>query len=823
MRKLLPSVFLIAAIIFIAKLLTSGYVVYKTDTYNSNVQTSSNSWFDLYIKASDYTYNDGDSIYITVTVANKKGQINRNLILNVFNPSIATLKRIRSSGFSFRMDYKAPGYLGFFRNKGEGYFEPTDAFRSNTGNSIGSYYSFETTQKILKENEPGVYEFAIIPQSENLSSFGMPIRIGARIQLDFKGIPGEAHDLFLPNYQMEALNPENSFQVDQGGYWSNFITIYPDPSIALNPATRLSNKAKILWIDEKFMLDDHSILTYSDEDDNDYIDQSVTYSYFTQFVADERFTDLFITAGSLDSTGRLNYAGLDSVDYTAKFKNSYDNFLWMKNFTGFHGVLNHKFGYSNSQIDFSLDSLSFTATHDNIITSAKYICDSDKLNLNGLVLNIDDLYENDQGLNNQNVMNNITNLIIGIKTAIAPKQLILQSPPMRIASLATLDTGGHFWTDSVLRTFLNAGVDYFSLETYNYNNINSYLFWYENVYIIGASHKPWGISNKADYTDRITTTLEEMYTLLPELKGKLIVNLIGYNGITDKHTIFETVNSGRIGLFNASDNAKSMLAGVGLYKFVNGSGIDYNEWMQFRETFASTGAIPRMNKIMIGKKGGHIVSADGRAKITIPENILTEDVEFSIDYVNTYDKDHVSPVYKFEPAGYGFSKPVKLSLTYDPDEIPEGFSENNLSIAKLNDSKLTATNSNKESGDAQIIFTDISELGEFVLIPAAPTAIGENDSNLPKEFSLSPNYPNPFNSSTTITFTLPKKSRARLVVFNLLGQKIKVLNNTELPAGEHHFTWDGRNEYNHTVASAVYIYRLDADAFHSTKKMIFLK
>ena len=94
---------------------------------------------------------------------------------------------------------------------------------------------------------------------------------------------------------------------------------------------------------------------------------------------------------------------------------------------------------------------------------------------------------------------------------------------------------------------------------------------------------------------------------------------------------------------------------------------------------------------------------------------------------------------------------------------------------------------------------------------------------LPTEFSLSQNYPNPFNPSTVIKFQLPVKEQVTLTVFNSLGEKIKTLVDGVNEAGYYKINWDGRNEYNNTVATGVYLYRIQAGNFVDTKKMILMK
>jgi hypothetical protein len=85
-------------------------------------------------------------------------------------------------------------------------------------------------------------------------------------------------------------------------------------------------------------------------------------------------------------------------------------------------------------------------------------------------------------------------------------------------------------------------------------------------------------------------------------------------------------------------------------------------------------------------------------------------------------------------------------------------------------------------------------------------------------FSLSNNYPNPFNPITKITFTLPQNSLIKLSIFNVLGEQVKVVLNKNLSAGKHTFAFNGSG-----LSSGVYFYKLTAGEFVSVKKMILLK
>ena len=86
-------------------------------------------------------------------------------------------------------------------------------------------------------------------------------------------------------------------------------------------------------------------------------------------------------------------------------------------------------------------------------------------------------------------------------------------------------------------------------------------------------------------------------------------------------------------------------------------------------------------------------------------------------------------------------------------------------------------------------------------------------------FRLKQNYPNPFNPSTTIQFDLPKTSEVSLKVFNILGEEVVTLVSDRLSAGSYSYEWSRTAG----IASGVYLYRLEAEGFVQTRKMILIK
>ncbi len=80
------------------------------------------------------------------------------------------------------------------------------------------------------------------------------------------------------------------------------------------------------------------------------------------------------------------------------------------------------------------------------------------------------------------------------------------------------------------------------------------------------------------------------------------------------------------------------------------------------------------------------------------------------------------------------------------------------------------------------------------------------------------NYPNPFNPSTTIAFTLPSASDVSVKIYNTLGQEVTTLHDGSLAAGNHNFTWNGSD-----AASGIYFYRIQTDNETVSKKMVLMK
>ena len=117
--------------------------------------------------------------------------------------------------------------------------------------------------------------------------------------------------------------------------------------------------------------------------------------------------------------------------------------------------------------------------------------------------------------------------------------------------------------------------------------------------------------------------------------------------------------------------------------------------------------------------------------------------------------------------------------------------------------------------------TGTGGIGAFAIVDdlslGGPTGVDENQLTI-NSFGLKQNYPNPFNPSTTISFSIPTEEFVNLKVFNVLGQEVATLVNEEKQAGSHSVPFDAS-----TLSSGIYFYKISAESFAETKKMILMK
>jgi hypothetical protein len=111
------------------------------------------------------------------------------------------------------------------------------------------------------------------------------------------------------------------------------------------------------------------------------------------------------------------------------------------------------------------------------------------------------------------------------------------------------------------------------------------------------------------------------------------------------------------------------------------------------------------------------------------------------------------------------------------------------------------------------------------VLPAPPTTAVEDEgqSPLPVSVALDPGYPNPFNATIAIPFSLPGEAMVRIRVVNSAGQTVRVLWDQTASAGTHRVLWDGRDSAGRSAGSGLYLVEMETGAFRRTQKITLLK
>ncbi|NOX37495.1 MAG: T9SS type A sorting domain-containing protein [Calditrichaeota bacterium] len=112
----------------------------------------------------------------------------------------------------------------------------------------------------------------------------------------------------------------------------------------------------------------------------------------------------------------------------------------------------------------------------------------------------------------------------------------------------------------------------------------------------------------------------------------------------------------------------------------------------------------------------------------------------------------------------------------------------------------------------------IQRMGFWYVTRDLLTALAEAGGTLPRQFLLRQNYPNPFNPITTIEYSVARRARVKIVVFNLLGEQVAVLVDREHAPGRYRHVFNGVG-----LSSGVYFYKMISREYVKTRKMILLK
>jgi hypothetical protein len=238
-----------------------------------------------------------------------------------------------------------------------------------------------------------------------------------------------------------------------------------------------------------------------------------------------------------------------------------------------------------------------------------------------------------------------------------------------------------------------------------------------------------------------------------------------------------------------------------------------------------TVVVNTMSVQLIGAGGtGRLVSVDGRVRVLFADGSVNQDIYatcISVSKDSRYEFEGDPEMEAFgEPYQLGpsisFDKDLTVSFSLDHYDL-EGKDKTLFSIYRYEDGGWNRLESYPDGGR---ICAQAKTLGVFRLI-YDPNA--KPFTNLPKSYRLFQNYPNPFNPETQIKYDLPLSGNVTLSVYNVLGQKVRLLVDGMQDAGHRSVTWDGRDDDGREVASGIYFYKINAEDYQMIMKMVLLK
>jgi hypothetical protein len=246
--------------------------------------------------------------------------------------------------------------------------------------------------------------------------------------------------------------------------------------------------------------------------------------------------------------------------------------------------------------------------------------------------------------------------------------------------------------------------------------------------------------------------------------------------------------------------------------------------------------------------GGEIASADGRLRLSVGEDALSEDAWV---VCTAYDETAfrrltalgapglprassregravslpgraLSPLYVFSERLEEMNGRARIDFSYE-NLLVESEDPADLRVYRLQGGEWTALESwLDEPGRSIVAFSEGGGAFQVRLLDAEGNG-SEADGDLPTVYSIGPNFPNPFNPTTRVNFGLPERAHARLVIYDIRGAQVKTLVDRVMAPGRYSEVWNGVNDRGIRVASGVYFYRFTAGPFEKTQKMVLLK
>lgn len=203
------------------------------------------------------------------------------------------------------------------------------------------------------------------------------------------------------------------------------------------------------------------------------------------------------------------------------------------------------------------------------------------------------------------------------------------------------------------------------------------------------------------------------------------------------------------------------------------------------------------------EQANNIYSIEGAIEFD-PNAIQINDLVWNQSFGNFFiEEENIDGLIRFVVAGVnpvsGINELFKVNL-----EVLNGLTDAtsiNLVNLRLNESSI-------------IDLASSSEISQSVL---------SAENEIPYQFALHNNYPNPFNPETNIQFDIPEQLSVKLAIYDLSGKEVNVLVQNTFAPGKYNVKWAGKDQHGQPVSAGMYIYQIEAGNFRNTKKLILLK
>ena len=265
---------------------------------------------------------------------------------------------------------------------------------------------------------------------------------------------------------------------------------------------------------------------------------------------------------------------------------------------------------------------------------------------------------------------------------------------------------------------------------------------------------------------------------------------------------------------------------------LSGNGVvGFTDWLIFLDTFGSSSASSK--PVMVNN--GRNVGADFILLGSNRPSIDSEHLGVTLRALNMTEMQGYGVYVSYDPAVLEFVRAVRA------EDGLMSKSDGPLTVQTLDDGRLliadglTGSQAVKGAGpvadlifrrigpavqaSVQIDLAQIADLNFGLNMPGAPA----QEVSSAAVYALTQNFPNPFNPSTSIRYSLAEPGDVKLVVFNALGQEVRTVVDNYKLSGEYTAQWDARDETGREVASGVYVYRMEVNGFTQSHRMVLMR